>query len=73
MRAVEILQERLGNALDFMHAKRTAAFWRAKGAEAAFCRSAARPCAPSTDTCGSARRIVTRCHRGSGSANAMTW
>jgi hypothetical protein len=29
MRALEILQERLGNALDFMHAKRTASFWRA--------------------------------------------
>jgi hypothetical protein len=29
MRALEILQEKLGNALDFMHAKRGAAFWRA--------------------------------------------
>jgi Transposase DDE domain len=29
MRALQILQERLGIALDFMHAKRTAAFWRA--------------------------------------------
>jgi hypothetical protein len=29
MRALQILQQRLGNALDFLHAKRTAAFWRA--------------------------------------------
>jgi hypothetical protein len=29
MRALRILQERLGNALDFMHAKRTEALWRA--------------------------------------------
>src|SRR5262245_36338160 len=29
MRALRILQEKLGNALDFMHAKRTEALWRA--------------------------------------------
>jgi len=29
MRALRILQERLGNTLDFMHAKRTEALWRA--------------------------------------------
>jgi hypothetical protein len=29
MRALQILQEKLEIALDFMHAKRTAAFWRA--------------------------------------------
>lgn len=29
MRALRILQERLGNALDFMHAKQAGAFWRA--------------------------------------------
>ena len=29
MRALDILQKRLGNALDFMHAKRTEALWRA--------------------------------------------
>jgi hypothetical protein len=28
MRAIRILQERLGSGLDFMHAKRAAAFWR---------------------------------------------